>query len=227
LGDVAPADIKTSIYNTLEPNIGTGPYKFVEYVEGEYFELEANPDYYGGEPEIKRIILPIIPDPSTALAAIENHEVDILSWTYGASFVPEIARLQEKTDINAVASFDRPGFKHIATNTMNPILANKWVRKALAHTIPYDRVVNEVMLGLVEQANSLVPPSHPFYNADVPFYTHDLDQAREYLRMAGYPEWTSEPAVVETQTDMTTIAISVIAGAIAGAVVGFLVGKRQ
>jgi ABC-type transport system substrate-binding protein len=189
--------------------------------------LEANPDYYGGEPEIKRIILPIIPDPSTALAAIENHEVDILSWTYGASFVPEIARLQEKTDINAVASFDRPGFKHIATNTMNPILANKWVRKALAHTIPYDRVVDEVMLGLVEQANSLVPPSHPFYNADVPFYTHDLDQAREYLRMAGYPEWTSEPAIVETQADMTTIAISVIAGAIAGAVVGFLVGKRQ
>lgn len=198
----------------------------MRYVEGQYLELEANPEYYGGEPAIKHLIFPIIPDPSTALAAIEKHEVDILSWSYGAVFVPEVARLREKDDLNVIVSFDRPGFQFIAFNMQHPILQNKWVRKAIAYSIPYDRIVNDVMLGLVEQANQIVPPPHPFYNQELPrpYYTYDLEKAKECLRKAGYPEW---PQPAPPETPFYTYLLPAAVGVVVGVPLGYLVRSRR
>jgi len=229
LENIPPKDLKTSKYNTIEPVIGTGPYKFVSYKEGTSFELEANPDYYGGSVGPKHLILPIIPEAATALAAVESHDIDIVSWSYGASFVPEMARLQKKTDITAIASFDRPGFKWIGINLHHPILQNKLVRQAIAYSIPYDRICKDVMLGLVQPANSLVPPSHPFYNEKLPnpYYTYDLAKAAELLRKAGYT-WPPPEAPETPLSAYILPAVGGIAVGIAiGAIVVYFVHKRK
>ncbi|GAG95121.1 unnamed protein product, partial [marine sediment metagenome] len=95
--------------------------------------------------------------------------------------------------------------------------------------IPYERIADEVMLGLVEPANSLCPPSHPFYNDELPrpYYTNDLDKARECLLKAGYPEWPPEEQIIPTTDNLMPTVVGAVAGIVIGAVaVYFMLRKR-
>lgn len=61
---------------TLHP-IGTGPFKYVEWVSGDHITLEAFDGYWGGRPYLDRVIFRIIPDSQTRLIALQKGEVDI------------------------------------------------------------------------------------------------------------------------------------------------------
>jgi len=58
--------------------IGTGPYKFVEYVTGDRVVLEANPAYWGPKPPTRRIVWQVIPDAATRLAALQRGDIDVM-----------------------------------------------------------------------------------------------------------------------------------------------------
>ncbi len=60
--------------------IGTGPYRFVSWQQGEQVVLEANPDYWGGAPkQIRRLVFKPIPDAATRVAALESGAADIIN----------------------------------------------------------------------------------------------------------------------------------------------------
>ncbi|MDP1779144.1 MAG: ABC transporter substrate-binding protein, partial [Anaerolineales bacterium] len=59
--------------------VGTGPYKFVEWVKDEQVVLEANVNYWRGEPKIETIIFKPIPENATRIAALEAGDVDIIA----------------------------------------------------------------------------------------------------------------------------------------------------
>src|SRR5271156_3062328 len=57
--------------------IGTGPFRFVEYRPGDQLVIERNPDYFlPGVPKLDRVIIRIIPEFTTAVAALESGSVD-------------------------------------------------------------------------------------------------------------------------------------------------------
>ena len=58
--------------------IGTGPYRFVSWKKGDRVELEANENYFGGIPEVKRIVARVIPEASNRILALESGEVDMV-----------------------------------------------------------------------------------------------------------------------------------------------------
>ena len=64
--------------NLDETPIGTGPFKFVEWVKDDRLVLEANPDYWGGAPELDRVVFRTIPELATRVSALEAGEVDIV-----------------------------------------------------------------------------------------------------------------------------------------------------
>ena len=57
--------------------IGAGPYKFVSFTPGVQLELEAFDGYWRKKPSIKRIVIKVIPDEATRLAALQGGEIDI------------------------------------------------------------------------------------------------------------------------------------------------------
>lgn len=57
--------------------IGTGPYKFVEYVTDDFLVLEANEDYWQGTPDIETITWRSIPENSTRVANLLTGAVDL------------------------------------------------------------------------------------------------------------------------------------------------------
>lgn len=185
LKDVPHADWRTHDTNTIAPAPGTGPYKFVEWIKDQYMTIEAFDDYFAGRPFVDRVILTIIPESTTALAALEAHEVEALHPGYSDDLLLEIPRLQTLTDIG-VTEFQAPAIQFLAFNLKHPILSNKFVRKAFASAINYQHIIDDFMEGFAQKANSPIPPYWFAYNPDVVPYEYNLEQAAAYLEKAGY-----------------------------------------
>lgn len=185
LGDVPHAELRAHSTNTDIPAPGTGPYQFEDWQKGEAMELVANDEYVKGPPQVERILIRVIPEPTAALMALESGEVDALSPYHGESLSGEIKRLEKEPGIE-VELFASGAIGLLAFNTNHPILNNKYVRQALTYAIPREHITQNILHGLGQPANSPVPPFWFAYNEELPAPEYNLDKARELLRKAGY-----------------------------------------
>lgn len=179
-------DVLTNPHN-LKP-IGTGAFRFGQLRQGEYLELNRNPDYWDeGRPYLDRIVFRFLPDAATRAAALEAGEVQFAPW----SPVPiaDVARLKD----NASIVVERRGYQWEAAyfraefNLRNPILADVRVRRAFAHAINREGLADTVWYGLVKPATGpVVSTSQRYYTADVPRYAFDPAAAKSLLDEAGH-----------------------------------------
>ena len=58
--------------------VGTGPYKFVEYVKGDHTTLEANEDYWRGTPAVKKVVIQTVADTNTQILGLQNGDYDVV-----------------------------------------------------------------------------------------------------------------------------------------------------
>ena len=76
---ISPKAMKNgSTKNGVEKFIGTGPYMLGEVVTDEYAVFEANPNYWGPQPKLKKILVKVIPDNQTRVMALEKGEIDLI-----------------------------------------------------------------------------------------------------------------------------------------------------
>jgi peptide/nickel transport system substrate-binding protein len=168
--------------------IGTGPFKFVEYVKGEQITLERNPDYFReGLPHLERVIFRIIPDANTALLALEQGEVDYLSGVPGS----EIERLQSLPDIRLAQGFGGSGGS-LCQNTLIPNMTRPpfdkvEVRQAFYQALDRQFILDRVYFGQGSVSTGPISSQMWAYNPEVPVYPYDPEGAAELLEAAGYP----------------------------------------
>src|ERR1700730_12253108 len=95
-GVVSPTAVTKFKKDFRSNPVGTGPFIFKEYRQGDQVVLDANPDYWGGKPKVDRIVFKVMPDAQAALLALKKGDVHILE----AVSVPTIPAL--KGDPNLV-----------------------------------------------------------------------------------------------------------------------------
>ncbi|MGK9055072.1 ABC transporter substrate-binding protein [Neorhizobium petrolearium] len=167
--------------------VGTGPYKFVEWVRGSHAIFERNEDYWGSpKPYLDQIIFRFIIDPAAAVAAIETGEVQVSTANLPLT---DIERL--KANPNLVVDTDpapySPSIARAEFNLENKYLADIKVRHAIAHAIDKDFIVNTVYLGYATRLDGPVSPDlAKFYTPDLPKYEFDPAKAEKLLDEAGY-----------------------------------------
>ncbi len=178
--------------------ISNGPFKLEKYEIGSEFVLVKNENYWNAESvSLDRIEAPIITDESTALTAFEGGEVDIIS-TLPAQ---ELVRLSTESDefyvIPGVGTyfyvFNNSKFP---TNDLN-------VRKALTFAVDKVALTENVTRGQEIPATSYVPPTNAIKNSKGQIFADettwevppsgDVEQAREYLAAAGFPNGEGFP----------------------------------
>jgi peptide/nickel transport system substrate-binding protein len=227
LKDVDPSEWRTHYFNTQAveggPYPGTGPYKMVEWKTGEYIKYEAFEDYWAGEPSIKTMYIQFIEEPTTALVALQNNEVNFLSRQVVDPIITQVKEL-EGSDV-IVNWFPGTTVPWISFNNHHPILNNKYVRLAIAHAIPTDRIINDLLDGLAQPATGPIPPTSPFYSDKITPYTYDPDLAKEYLAKAGYEIKEVEPT--QPQTNYLLPAIGLIVGLVIGAAAIYMITGRE
>ena len=169
--------------------IGTGPFRFVAYAPANRVVLERNADYFRpGLPGVDRLVFRILPNASTAVAALERGEVDYVSSVPGA----EAERLRRTPGVTVVPSSGGSGGS-VCQDVLIPNLARRpfddvRVRRAIAHAIDRPFVAERVYFGQGRPATG--PISHLLewaYTPDVRQYPHDAARARALLDEAGFP----------------------------------------
>ncbi|CAH1660880.1 Peptide/nickel transport system substrate-binding protein [Hyphomicrobiales bacterium] len=169
--------------------VGTGPFRFKEWKKGQYVLLERNPDYWeAGKPYLDRVIFRVIPDAASRAAALETGEVQYAPFT--AVPLADVKRLEASAEL-AVETRGYAFQSHVFLldlNLSNPVLADVRVRRAIAHAINRQGLIDTVWYGFGKPAISPVP-SHLtlFHNPEVPSYDYDPAAAEKLLDEAGYP----------------------------------------
>ena len=163
--------------------VGTGPYKLVEWTPGEKVRMEANPDFYLGEPATKYIEFRLIPDPMTALIELEQGNIDFLFNIPST----EMAAFENNEDIVLERAKDFGVcwiFLNVAMDPCNDIN----VRKAIAHAIDYETIYQTMLTDFGLLADSYLPNHNWAYTPDTLKYNYDPEYAKQCLADSGWTD---------------------------------------
>ena len=165
--------------------VGAGPYKFVSFSPGVELVLEAFEPYWRNAPRVKRLVLKVIPDEATRLAALKRGEIDI-AYSIRGELADELRRTPGLS-IKAVA----------VQGTFCVYFADQWDPKSpwynqkvrLAASLAIDRkTINEALtMGFSHVTGSSVFPDMFDFYWQPPAPVYDPAQAKQLLASAGYP----------------------------------------
>jgi len=164
--------------------IGTGPYVLTDFVTDEYAVFEANENYWGEQPKIKKITVKVIPDNQTRILALEKGEIDMI---FGKNMIDADAINQYTgNDKFTVSLSDPTSTRQIVLNTTKEVLADKEVRQALQHATNKQAISDGIFYGLEQPADTLFAKTVPYCDIDLEPYAYDVEQAQSMLDEAGW-----------------------------------------
>lgn len=175
-------------YNRGPEFIGTGPFMFEEWKSGEYIRLVKNPNYWRGAeyPKIDEMVWQFIPDQTARFNAMQSGAYDVgqIEATQVSSF---------KTDGFSVEMIPSNVFYHIDMNITPEggrpeLFGDVRVRQALYYAIDRKAIVDQLLEGTVQIANSPVPPSSAYHNPDIAAYDYNPAKAKALLAEAGWAD---------------------------------------
>ena len=162
--------------------VGTGPFKFVEWVPNDHITYEANPDYWRGAPELDTVIYRPVPEAAVRTAMLQTGEADM-----AANVSPEdLQSLEADPNIDVVKKDSLTQVTSEMRQTKPPFDI-KEVRQAMNYAVDKDSIVNEIMRGVGRVADSSGPPG-VWGSVELEPYAYNPDKAKELLADAGYPD---------------------------------------
>jgi len=164
--------------------VGTGPFEFAEWRPADRLVLVRNPDYYVPDrPEVDQVTFRFVRDPAAQRRALAAGEVDVV-----IEITPEIA----------VELAQRPGFavvtgpsnlvQVLALNNNRSPLDELDVRRAVAHAVNRDTIIERVFFGYGTPIGSHLTPAIPYYVDLTGAHEYDPQASRELLAQAGYED---------------------------------------
>ena len=164
--------------------VGAGPYKFVSFDAGVELVLEAFDQYWRKPPSVKRLVLKVVPDEATRLAALKAGEVDI-AYSIRGELAQELQRIPGLTLKSIVL---QGAFWLYFPEQWDPKSPWHDIRVRQAANLALDRqTINDALtLGRSHVTGSIMPDMFEFYWAPPP-PVYDPVKARQLLAEAGYP----------------------------------------
>jgi peptide/nickel transport system substrate-binding protein len=190
--------------NAQTKAVGTGPFVFQEYRQGESMRFTRNPNYWqSGKPYLDEIVVNVRSDAQALVADLESGSANLVYATTLQDFV----RL--KNDPKYQAQFLTPaaGMYQIQPNVTFKPLDDKRVRQALNYALDRKRIADTVLLGLVGPEDLPWPTNSPAYEAAKNnVYSFDLDKAKALLASAGVTNLQLDFVFAPTLPEYATIA---------------------
>ncbi|MFN3642011.1 MAG: ABC transporter substrate-binding protein [Gemmobacter sp.] len=174
---MAPESVATNATNP----VGTGPFRFANWVQGDRIEIVANESYWGEAPALKGATFKFISDPTAAFAAMMAEDVD----AFPVFPAPETLVQFEADPRFSVIVGSTEGETILAMNNRQPPLDNPKVRAAIAHAIDRQAIIDGAMFGYGTPIGTHFAPHHPDYVDLTALSAHDPERARALLAEAG------------------------------------------
>ncbi len=177
--------------------IGSGPFKLVEASQGEFIQLEANTDYWATPANVDGVIFQTYSNADARVQALTTGEVDAIT-EFPATAVSTLQNTDGVTvhvaDIAAGGSFRDYFFNVVSDEDCpeedgHPALKDVDVRRALAHAVDKQQIIDVATLGTGSPGLSVVPPGlGDYYASEVQDYAFDVAEANRLLDEAGYED---------------------------------------
>ncbi|HKZ17787.1 MAG TPA: peptide-binding protein [Geobacteraceae bacterium] len=175
--------------------IGTGSYRFKEWVPGQKIVLESNKDYFEGRPYIDRYVYRIIPDNSTMFMELKASGLDMMN----------LSPVQFRRETDTPRFSDRynkyryPAFAYtyMGYNLRNPLFTDKRVRQAITSAINKEEIIHGVLLGLGQKAHGPYKPGTWAYNPNIKDFDYNPARAVRLLAEAGWREKNRDGILVK------------------------------
>ena len=189
----------TEDYNSGKAAIGTGPYKFAEYIPNQRVVVKANYGYWGGEEPWDKVTFKILTNPSARVAALLSGDVQMIETVPTA----DIAKMEKDKNLDLTSKVsNRVIYVHLNQSTdksppfffdksgkpldKNP-LKDARVRKALSMAVNRDAIVDRVMEKKAVPAGQLLPDFFYGTSKKLKPQKYDPEGAKKLLAEAGYP----------------------------------------
>jgi peptide/nickel transport system substrate-binding protein len=187
---------KTPDYNSGKAAVGTGPFKFVQYVPGDRIVFERNEAYWGGKPEWTKVTFKPIKSGPSRVAALLAGDVDIIEQTPTV----DIERLKGDANLSLSQGIsnrviylhmdqfreDSPFAKSKDGGSVKNPLMDVRVRKAISKAINRDAIVSKVMEDIAVKAGQLLPEGFFGRSPSLSPEAYDPEGAKKLLAEAGY-----------------------------------------
>ncbi len=171
---------------------GTGPFYLESIEPGVQVTLRRNDDYFLGPAQAERVIFRVIPDEAQQATLLSAGEIDFAE-AVPVTAIPEL--MAKGVKVTTV------GGNNQAVMYMNPTrppFDDLNVRQAISYTFPYDEILEGVYFGAASRGGGgPIPSTTPTFDPDAPFYSQDMDKARELLAASGYPDGFSTQLYID------------------------------
>lgn len=172
---VAPAELRRAAWN--DAPVGNGPFRFVAHDPNRRWVFAANaefPDALGGPPRLDRLVIAVVDEPTTKLAALASGELDF------AGIQPAHAEFVRRREPLAVLDYPLLFTYAMVLNTRRSPFGDPAVRSAIDLAIDRQEIVDGFIFGFGTPATGAVPPGVPGA-LPPPVVPHDPDSARALL----------------------------------------------
>jgi len=172
--------------------VGSGPYRFKKWVTGQYIELEKKENWWGNNYDDMhnnpdKLLYKIIPDWTTAVAAMKDEGMDIAKGISSKQFTD----LKENDLFNKFFTLHTPDFMaydYIGMNMKSPIFKDKTTRTAMVYLIDKHEILDLLLYGMGKPTEGPFHPTKPYYNKDLKPREFDIVKAKSLLKQAGWKD---------------------------------------
>lgn len=164
--------------------VGTGPFRFKEWLAGQKVVLEANKEYFEGRPYLDRYVYRMIPDTSTMYMELKAGGVDQMGLT-PVQFARQTDTPRFKAAFNKYR-YPSNGYLYLGYNLRHPLFKDVRVRRAMTAAINKDELIQGVLFGMGQKADGPMIPGRWAHNPQIKDISFNPDYARQLLSEAGW-----------------------------------------
>jgi peptide/nickel transport system substrate-binding protein len=212
-GDVSAVRImpKQFAESTAEaPPIGSGPYKFVKrqhrdliFERFDEFARYQNGVRIKNPYSFEKVVVRSVQDPTTRWLSLSSGDIDVLINALSPQKVLEARKIERLT------VHEKPGnsFQYLGFNLRLPKFQDVRVRKAIAHALNRDEIIEHKLYGFASKATSVLSPLNFFHKKDLPTYEYNPELAKKLLKEAGFENLELE---IKTSSDRDVASIMMV-----------------
>ena len=181
-------------------DVASGPFQLKEWKKGQFWRMEANPNFWRGQVAIDEVIYRVYRNADAMVAALKSGELDAAHEVPAATF-PDL----ETTEGIVAVQGEQGGFDYLVLNSYagkpprdeskfsspHPALLDLRFRQAIAHAIDKETLVERVYSGIGRPGTTMSPSANPEWIPELSAedtYDFDLDEAKQILDDAGYTD---------------------------------------
>lgn len=174
------------------------------------FQLEAWPQ--AGRLQLRRrhdnqlFEFVTVPDPTVRVLKLLSGEVDMLQNDLPVELVRYLAAQEDVL----LTQYEGTGFTYIGFNLEDAVTGQQSVRRAIAHAIDREAIIEHLFGGAARLANQILPATHWAGEPDLAFYPYQPERARQLMASLGYDQHKPLPIIYKTSADPFRLRIATI-----------------